>query len=200
MTSRMANTSTPADAGIQHHASQPEWENWLTLHHQKSQGVWLRIAKKSAEQASVSYAEALETALCFGWIDGQKKALDEHYWLQCFTPRRPRSIWSKTNCKKALALIEQGRMQPAGLKEIAQAKEDGRWANAYDSASTMSMPEDLALALDAEPAAAAFFATLDSANRYAVLWRVQTAKKAETRAKRIRQYVDMLARKEKIHS
>lgn len=196
----MANTSTSVDADIQHHASQPEWENWLALHHQKSQGVWLRIAKKSAEQASVSYAEALETALCFGWIDGQKKALDEHYWLQRFTPRRPRSIWSKTNCKKALALIEQGRMQPAGLKEIALAKEDGRWANAYDSASTMTMPEDLALALDAEPTAAAFFATLDSANRYAVLWRVQTAKKAETRAKRIKQYVDMLARKEKIHS
>ena len=195
----MTNTFTSTDAGFQHHASQAEWENWLTLHHQKSQGVWLRIAKKSAEQASVSYAEALETALCFGWIDGQKKTLDEHYWLQRFTPRRPRSIWSKTNCRKALALIEQGRMQPAGLKEIALAKEDGRWANAYDSASTMTMPEDLALALDAEPTAAAFFATLDSANRYAVLWRVQTAKKAETRAKRIRQYVDMLARKEKIH-
>ncbi|GGI54072.1 hypothetical protein GCM10011430_12460 [Oxalicibacterium solurbis] len=172
----------------------------MALHHQKSQGVWLRIAKKDAGQISVSYAEALETALCFGWIDGQKKALDEHYWLQRFTPRRPRSIWSKTNCKKVLALIEQGRMQPAGLKEIALAKEDGRWVNAYDSASTMTMPKDLALALDAEPAAAAFFATLDSANRYAVLWRVQTAKKAETRAKRIRQYVDMLARKEKIHS
>lgn len=196
----MANTSTSVDAEIQHHTGQPEWENWLELHHEKSQGVWLRIAKKHAGQVSVSYAEALETALCFGWIDGQKKTLDEHYWLQRFTPRRPRSIWSKTNCKKAQALIEQGRMQPAGLKEIALAKEDGRWANAYDSASTMTMPEDLALALDAEPAAAAFFATLDSANRYAVLWRVQTAKKAETRAKRIRQYVDMLARKEKIHS
>ncbi|HEX2604633.1 MAG TPA: YdeI/OmpD-associated family protein [Oxalicibacterium sp.] len=196
----MANKSTSVNDVIQHHSSQREWESWLQSHHETSQGVWLRIAKKGADQASVSYAEALETALCFGWIDGQKKALDEHYWLQRFTPRRPRSIWSKVNCLKAQALVEQGRMQPAGLKEIALAKEDGRWANAYDSARTMTMPEDLAIALDAEPAAAAFFATLDSANRYAVLWRVQTAKKAETRAKRIRQYVEMLARKEKIHS
>lgn len=193
----MAKTS--ADLAIQHHADRRDWENWLQLHHADSPGVWLQIAKKGAERASVSYAEALETALCFGWIDGQKKSLDEHSWLQRFTPRRPRSIWSKTNCAKAQALVEQGRMQAAGLKEMELAKADGRWVNAYDSASTISMPEDLQLALDAEPAAAAFFATLNSANRYAVLWRVQTAKKAETRARRIKQYVDMLARKEKIH-
>lgn len=195
----MTKTSASADVVIQHHADQHAWESWLRLHHENSPGVWLRIAKKDADLTSVSYLEALETALCFGWIDGQKKKLDEYSWLQRFSPRRPRSIWSKANCTKAQALFEQGRMQPAGLKEIALAKEDGRWENAYDSASTMTMPQDLQQALDAEPEAAAFFAALNSANRYAVLWRVQTAKKAETRAKRIKQYVEMLARKEKIH-
>ncbi|HWT71322.1 MAG TPA: YdeI/OmpD-associated family protein [Oxalicibacterium sp.] len=195
----MTKISAPPDVGIQHHAGQHEWGNWLRLHHENSPGVWLRIAKKGSGLTSVSYLEALETALCFGWIDGQKKKLDEHAWLQRFSPRRSRSIWSKANCTKAQALFEQGRMQPAGLKEMELAKEDGRWENAYDSASTMTMPHDLQQALDAEPGAAAFFATLDSANRYAVLWRVQTAKKAETRAKRIRQFVEMLARREKIH-
>jgi uncharacterized protein YdeI (YjbR/CyaY-like superfamily) len=195
----MTKTSMPPGLLIQHHADQHEWENWLRLHHEDSSGVWLRIAKKDANLASVSYLEALETALCFGWIDGQKKKLDEHAWLQRFSPRRSRSIWSKANCTKAQALFEQGRMQSAGLKEMELAKADGRWENAYDSASTMTMPQDLQHALDAEPDAAAFFATLNSANRYAVLWRVQTAKRAETRAKRIKQYVEMLARKEKIH-
>jgi len=171
----MTKTSAPPDVVIQHHADQRAWENWLCLHHENSPGVWLRIARKGADLTSVSYPEALETALCFGWIDGQKKKLDEHSWLQRFSPRRSRSIWSKANCAKAQALFEQGRMQPAGLKEMERAKEDGRWENAYDSASTMTMPQDLQHALDAEQNAAAFFATLDSANRYAVLWRVQSA-------------------------
>jgi uncharacterized protein YdeI (YjbR/CyaY-like superfamily) len=147
----------------------------------------------------VSYAEALECALCFGWIDGQKKALDEQHWLQRFTPRRSRSLWSRINCTRVLALIEQGRMQPAGLAEVERAGTDGRWQRAYDSARTAKVPPDLQAALDANPGAMAFFQTLDGANRYAVLWRVTTAKKPETRAKRIATYVQMLARGEKPH-
>ncbi|MED5618372.1 YdeI/OmpD-associated family protein [Ideonella sp. BN130291] len=174
------------------------WERWLKRHHAGSDGVWLEIAKKGAPEPTLSYAEALEVALCYGWIDGQKKG-GEPYWLQRFTPRRARSIWSKVNRAKAEALIEQGRMQPAGLKEVERAKADGRWADAYDSPSQASVSPELQAAFDANPKAAAFFATLDSTNRYAVLWRVQTAKRPETRAKRIAQLVEMLARHEKLH-
>jgi uncharacterized protein YdeI (YjbR/CyaY-like superfamily) len=179
--------------------TQREFEAWLRRHHADTDGIWLRIAKSGAEEPSVSYAQALEAALCWGWIDGQKKGLDESYWLQRFTPRRARSIWSKINCAKAEALIAQGRMQDAGLREIERAKADGRWDGAYDGARSSTVPDDLQAALAAQPRAAAFFATLDGSNRYAVLWRVQTAKKPETRAKRIAQFVDMLARGEKIH-
>jgi len=175
------------------------WERWLRRHHAASDGVWLRVAKKGAAEGSVSYAEALEVALCHGWIDGQKQAGDAGHWLQRFTPRRARSIWSKVNRAKAEALIAAGRMQPAGLKEVERAKADGRWADAYDSVSAATVPPDLQAALDAAPQARAFFETLNSANRYAVLWRVQTAKRAETRARRIAQFVQMLARGEKLH-
>lgn len=178
---------------------QPAWEAWLKKHHAGSNGVWLHIAKKDAEQPSVSYAQALESALCWGWIDGQKKGGDESHWLQRFTPRRARSIWSKKNRENALALIQQGRMQPPGLKEVERAQGDGRWDDAYDSARTATVPSDLQAELDGNQKAKAFFATLDGANRYAVLWRVQTAKKPETRARRIAQFVEMLARHEKIH-
>jgi uncharacterized protein YdeI (YjbR/CyaY-like superfamily) len=180
-------------------ATSRSWETWLRKHHRSSDGIWLLLAKKGAERASVSYAEALECALCFGWIDGQKKALDEQHWLQRFTPRRSRSLWSRINCTRVLALIEQDRMHPAGLAEVERARADGRWQSAYDSARTAKVPPDLQAALDANPGAQAFFRTLDGANRYAVLWRVTTAKKPETRAKRIATYVQMLARGEKLH-
>ena len=175
------------------------FETWLKKHHATSDGLWLKIAKRGADEASVTYPEAVEIALCWGWIDGQKKGLDDQHFLQRFTPRRARSIWSKTNVDKAEALIEAGRMQPPGHAQIEAAKADGRWARAYDGARTSTAPEDLLAALEAEPKAKAFFATLNAANRYAVLWRIQTAVKAETRARRIAQLVEMLARGETIH-
>lgn len=178
---------------------QKDWTAWLKKNHGKSAGVWLRLAKKGAGQASVSYQEALESALCYGWIDGQKKGDDENYWLQKFTPRSARSIWSKINRDKALLLAESGRMAPAGLKEIERAKADGRWEAAYDSASKSTVPADFQAALDASPRALAFFSTLDSGNRYALLFRIQTAKKPETRAKRIQDFTQMLERHEKFH-
>jgi len=175
------------------------FETWLKKHHASADGLWLKIAKRGAEEPSVSYAEAVEIALCWGWIDGQKKSLDDHHYLQRFTPRRARSIWSKVNVEKVAALIEAGRMQPAGHAQIEAAKADGRWAKAYDGARTATVPEDLQAALDAEPAAKAFFATINASNRYAVLWRIQTAVKPETRARRIAQLVAMLARGETVH-
>jgi uncharacterized protein YdeI (YjbR/CyaY-like superfamily) len=175
------------------------FEAWLKKHHATSDGLWLQIAKKGADEPSVTYPEAVEIALCWGWIDGQKKGLDDQHFLQRFTPRRARSIWSKINVDKVAALIEAGRMQPSGHAQIESAKADGRWAQAYDGAKTSAMPEDLLAALDASPEAKAFFATVNASNRYAVLWRVQTAVKPETRAKRIAQLVDMLARGEVIH-
>lgn len=175
------------------------FEIWLRKHHSTSEGVWLEIAKPGAPEATVSYAEAVEVAICYGWIDGQKKALNAMHWLQRFTPRRSRSIWSKVNRAKAEALIAAGRMHPSGQAEIDRAKADGRWDAAYDGARTAAVPADLQAALDAQPKAGAFFSTLDAANRYSVLWRVQTAKKPETRARRIEGLVAMLTRGEKIH-
>lgn len=175
------------------------WETWLARNHAKSSGVWLRIAKKDSGTKSVSYAEALDVALCYGWIDGQKGKGDEETWLQRFTPRGARSIWSRINRDKALALIAEGRMKAAGLAEVERAKRDGRWDAAYEPQHTSTVPPDLEAALNAKPAALAFFKTLDSANRYAILWRIANAKKAETRAKRIATFVAMLARGEKIH-
>ena len=179
--------------------SQKKWEEWLAKNHQTSKGLWLKIAKKGAGTDTVNYAEALEVALCYGWIDGQKGALDAEFWLQKFTPRGPRSQWSKVNREKATALIENGRMQPAGLAEVERAKADGRWEAAYDAQSKASVPEDLQRELDANPDAAAFFATLESYNRYAILYRLQEAKKPETRARRIEKFIGMLKRGEKVH-
>ncbi|HEU6455653.1 MAG TPA: YdeI/OmpD-associated family protein, partial [Roseateles sp.] len=179
--------------------SQADWEAWLAINGSLAVGVWLRLAKKTADQQTLSYAEALESALCHGWIDGQKKAESEHYWLQRFTPRTVRSIWSSINKAKAEALIAAGRMQAAGMREVERAKQDGRWERAYSSASKSTIPDDLQTALDANMKAKAFFATLDSKNRYAVLFRVQNVKKAETRARKIAQFIDMLAKGEKLH-
>ncbi|WP_035796230.1 YdeI/OmpD-associated family protein [Kitasatospora mediocidica] len=174
-------------------------EAWLTEHHGDSPGIWLKFRKKAPGVEALSYAEALEVALCHGWIDGQKAALDDRYWLQRFTPRRARSKWSRINRDKAEALIADGRMHPAGLAEVERARADGRWEAAYESSRTAEVPDDLAAALAAEPAAARFFETLDRTNRYAVLYRVQEPKKPETRARRIEKYVAMLAAGEKIH-
>jgi uncharacterized protein YdeI (YjbR/CyaY-like superfamily) len=179
--------------------TQQSWEAWLAGHGADSAGIWLKIAKKEAGIASVNYAEALEGALCYGWIDGQKAALDDQNWLQKFTPRGRKSGWSKINREKTEALIAAGRMQATGLRQVDLAKADGRWDAAYESQRTMGVPEDLQLELDRRPAAQAFFNTLDSANRYAVLYRVTTAKKSETRAARIIKLVEMLEQNKKIH-
>jgi uncharacterized protein YdeI (YjbR/CyaY-like superfamily) len=175
------------------------WETWLEANHGSSPGVWLKIAKKGSATASVTYDQALETALCYGWIDGQKKGFDDAAWLQKFTPRGPRSIWSKINREKVERLSAAGRMRPAGTAAVERAKEDGRWEAAYDGQSTATVPHDLRAALDASPRAGEFFATLNGANRYAILFRVQTAKKPETREKRIRDFIAMLERGETMH-
>ena len=175
------------------------WARWLDKNHSQSSGIWMRLAKKASGSQSVSYSEALEVALCYGWIDGQKRSEGEAAWLQWFIPRAKKSGWSKINRKKALALIEAGRMKPAGLKAIERAKADGSWDAAYDSPSTATVPADLQAALDKNPRAKTFFSTLDSQNRYAVLYRIQTVKKAETRNRKIQRFVEMLARHEKVH-
>jgi len=180
-------------------ATRSEWEAWLEGNGSISPGVWLRLAKKSAGQPTVTYAQALEGALCHGWIDGKKQSEDQHYWLQRFTPRTAKSIWSKINKKKAEALISVGRMRLAGLVAVEQAKLDGRWDAAYSSASTSTVPDDLQHALDANPKAKAFFSTLNSQNRYAILFRIQNVKKAATRAKKIAQFIEMLNDGKKPH-
>jgi uncharacterized protein YdeI (YjbR/CyaY-like superfamily) len=169
------------------------WERWLAEHHDEPDGVWIRLARKGSGIRSVTQPEAVETALRYGWIDGQARSFDERFYLQRFTPRRARSMWSKRNREIATALIAAGRMEPPGLREVERAKADGRWEAAYDAPSGATVPEDLQAALDADTRAAAFFATLDSRNRYAILHRIQTAKKPETRARRIAAFVAMLA-------
>lgn len=182
-----------------HIASQGEWAQWLEQHHDKSSGVWVRHAKKGAPEASVTYPEALEVALCFGWIDALKKSAGDHYWLQRWTPRKPGGVWSKVNRESALRYIAEGKMQPPGLAAIERARADGSWEAAYDPASSSGIPTDLQAAFDAHPGAAEFFATVSAQNRYAVLFRIQTAKKPETRARRIAQFASMLARRETIY-
>ena len=173
-------------------ATPSELEAWLGEHAEDSDGIWLKFAKKGSGIRSVVYPEALESALCHGWIDGQVKRLDDDYYLQRFTPRRARSKWSKRNRKMAERLIAEGRMSPAGLAEVERAQRDGRWEEAYDSPSTATVPADFQAALDAEPAAAEFFSGLGSTKRYPFLYRIQDAKRPETRAKRIAEYVELL--------
>jgi uncharacterized protein YdeI (YjbR/CyaY-like superfamily) len=175
------------------------WDAWLAAHHADAPGLWLKIAKKGAAGRTISYSEALDVALCHGWIDGQKGRYDDDYWLQRFTPRKPSSKWSKINTERVAALTASGRMRPAGLREVERAQADGRWEQAYESQSRVTVPEDLARALAANERAREFFATLDSANRYAILYRIGAAKKPETRAKRIDTYVAMLSEHKKIH-
>jgi uncharacterized protein YdeI (YjbR/CyaY-like superfamily) len=179
--------------------SKKKWSSWMAVQHDKSAGVWLKLAKKDSGISSVTYEEALDVALCYGWIDGQKKSFDDKYWLQKFTPRGPKSIWSKINTEKVERLIASGDMQPAGVKAIEAAKTDGRWDAAYASQKNISIPEDFQEALNNNPKAKAFFATLKSAERYAFLFRIHHAKKPETRGKRIQQFVDMLGNGQKLH-
>jgi uncharacterized protein YdeI (YjbR/CyaY-like superfamily) len=175
------------------------WESWLAAEHASSPGVWLKIAKKGTGSATVTYADALAGALCFGWIDGQKGRLDDDYWLQRFTPRKPGSRWSRLNTDNAARLIETGRMRPAGLAEIERAKADGRWAAAYEPQSAITVPDDLAAELARNESARTFFETLSGVNRYAILYRISNAQRPETRARRIAKFVAMLAEHKKIY-
>ena len=183
---------------VRHFRNVAAWEKWLVAN-AGAPGLWLKIAKKDSGIASVSYAEALDVALCHGWIDGLKRSFDAQFFLQRFTPRKAKSLWSKINVGKAEALLAAGRMRAGGLREIAAAKADGRWAAAYHGASSMEVPEELARALARNRQAKAFFETLDRTNRYAFCWRVQTAVKPETKRARVEKFVAMLARGEKIH-
>ena len=180
-------------------ASQVEFEAWLEEQPADSPGLWLKIAKKDAGVDSVSRLEAIDSALCYGWIDGQVGRFDEHWYLTRFTPRRPRSVWSQINRENVARLTAEGRMRLAGLRQVEAAKADGRWDAAYAPPSRAEVPEDLQQALDANPAAKAFFATLSGSNRYAVLYRIGDAKRPETRARRIVQFVEMLARGETVY-
>lgn len=180
-------------------ASAAEFERWLETNHDGHPGIWLKLAKKGAGQPSLSYAQALDVALCFGWIDGQKAAHADRHWLQRFTPRSSKSRWSQTNRDKAQQLITAGRMQPAGLAEIERARADGRWQAAYAGQRNATVPDDLRDAFNHDPQAAEAFNQLDAHNRYAIIWRINDAKRPETRARRIAKYLDMLRRGERIH-
>lgn len=190
---------TLADLPILLFQSLREWEDWLDAHHAQPQGVWLKLAKKGAPAPSVSYADALDAALCYGWIDAQKKSYDDTFWLQKFTPRRPRSVWSKVNTDKVMLLIESGKMTPAGQRKVDAAKQDGRWDAAYDPQSNLTIPDDFQAELDRNPQAKEFFDTLNKVNRYAIYHRIATAKKPETRQTRIDKFIAMLARGEKLY-
>lgn len=172
------------------------WEAWLAREYAQQDGVWLQFARNNSGIPSVTYDEAVEVALCYGWIDSQKKGYDDTYWLQKFTPRRPNSKWSQSNRERVEHLLATERMQPAGLREVELAKTNGQWDAAYAGQATATVPPDLQAALDANPPAAAFFATLKSSNRYAILHRLETAKNPETREKRLHQFMEMLERGE----
>jgi uncharacterized protein YdeI (YjbR/CyaY-like superfamily) len=189
--------SSSAEAPIREFRTRAAWAKWLDAHYGDEAGVWLKFAKKGTGVTTVTYAEALEVALCYGWIDATVRRLDETYYLQRFVPRRVRSKWSKINREAATRLIEAGVMKPPGLAEVERAKADGRWDAAYDSPSTATVPDDLERALARNKKARELFATLTASQRYMILHRVQDAKRPETRARRIAQFVEMLARGEK---
>ena len=190
------DTETP----IESFASSMQWKEWLAMNYAISNnGIWLRIFKKDSGEATITYDEALDEALCFGWIYGQKKACDEKSWLQKFTPRRSKSIWSKRNKTRVARLIEEKRMQPSGLKEIEAAKKDGRWDKAYDSPSKMEIPADFLSMLKKDRQAYEFFKTLNRANTYAIAWRLETAKKPATRQKRMQILLEMMKNRQKLH-
>jgi uncharacterized protein YdeI (YjbR/CyaY-like superfamily) len=189
----------PDDLPVKQFRNVAAWNKWLSAHLDEP-GAWLKIAKKGSGATTLSFEQAIEVALCHGWIDGLRRGLDEVFFLQRFTPRKPRSLWSKINVAKVERLIEAGRMLPAGLREVEAAKTDGRWQAAYDGAARMQVPDDLANALAENRKAQAFFEALDRTNRYAFCFRVHTAVKPETRRARIEKFVGMLARGEKLHA
>ncbi|HEX2181278.1 MAG TPA: YdeI/OmpD-associated family protein [Rubrobacteraceae bacterium] len=191
--------TAPADLPVIPFASRDAWAAWLDEQHATSDGLWLKIAKKGSGIETVTYAEAVEAALCYGWIDGQVRKFDEDYYLQRFTPRRARSKWSKINRQKATELIERGEMKPAGLREVERARADGRWDAAYDAPSTAQVPDDLLRELEKNDPAREFFETLDGRNRYAILYQIGDAKRPETRARRIEKFVAMLSEGKKIY-
>ena len=191
--------ATPGDVPIVPFSSQEDWRAWLDEHHADSPGVWIKMAKKASGIASVTHPEALDHALCYGWIDGQRNSFDDTWFLQRFTPRRPKSKWSQINRDKVADLTERGLMRPAGLREVERAKADGRWEAAYPSQRNLTVPDDLRAALDANGAAREAFESLDRANRYAILYRLFDAKKPETRTRRIEDFVAMLAEGRKLH-
>jgi uncharacterized protein YdeI (YjbR/CyaY-like superfamily) len=174
-------------------------ESWFEKHYADTNGIWMRIAKKDSQEESVSYAKALDLALCYGWIDGQKQKNDDHSWLQKFTPRRPGNQWSKINTQHAEHLINAGKMQPSGLQQIENARNDGRWKAAYDSGKSSAVPDDFLKELVKNKKAKAFFDSLNKANTYAIAYRLQTAKKPETRENRMRTIIEMMKQGEKIH-
>jgi len=185
---------------IKSFASSKQWMEWLAMNYAISgNGIWLRIFKKDSGETTITYDEALDEALCFGWIDGQKKTYDEKSWLQKFTPRRSKSMWSKRNKERTARLIEEKRMQPSGLKEIETAKKDGRWDKAYDSPGQMEIPADFLAILKKDKQAYEFFQTLNKANTYAIAWRLETAKKPETREKRMQVLLEMMKKRQKLH-
>ena len=188
--------ATPTELPILPFESKEKWADWLAKQHDKSAGVWMKLAKKATGIPSVTYVEAVEVALCYGWIDGQAGSFDEQYFLQKFTPRRPKSIWSKINVEKVERLIASGEMKPSGLKAVEAAKQDGRWDAAYSSPKNIVVPEDFQSALSKNKKAMTFFESLTGSKRYAFLFRIETAKKAETRMKRILQFVEMLEKGE----
>jgi uncharacterized protein YdeI (YjbR/CyaY-like superfamily) len=202
----MLNTTMPAqtkkkssEKKVLSLKSVKQWQAWLKANHANSIGIWLQIQKKDSLKKSPTYAEALDVALCYGWIDGQKNRYDENSWLQMFTPRRPRSGWSKKNTEHAERLIQTGKMKPAGLAQIEAAKQDGRWKAAYDSPSTTSIPKDFLNALKRNKKAEKFFKSLNRTNLYAIAYRLQTAKTPETRKKRMEKILEMMAKGEKFH-
>jgi uncharacterized protein YdeI (YjbR/CyaY-like superfamily) len=188
------------DTLIKSFSSSEKWKEWLAMNYAIfNNGIWLRIFKKDSGEKTITYDEALNEALCFGWIDGQKKTYDEKSWLQKFTPRRSKSIWSKRNKTRVARLIEEKRMQPSGLKEIETAKKDGRWNKAYDSPSQMEIPADFLAILEKDQQAYEFFKTLNKVNSYAIVWRLQTAKKPKTREKRMQIFLKMMKNRQKLH-
>ena len=180
-------------------ASQQVWEQWLEQNHLEANGIWIQFYKKNSGIASVTYPEALDVALCYGWIDAQLKSIDELSYKQHFTPRRAKSIWSKRNIENIARLTEAGRMKPAGFKQVEAAQADGRWQQAYDSPANMALPEDFAIELAKNERAFAFYNSLNKTNKYAIGWRIQTAKRPETKEKRMREILEMLEREEKFH-
>jgi uncharacterized protein YdeI (YjbR/CyaY-like superfamily) len=191
--------NTKKELPVKRFPSRASWETWLEKHHESSPGLWLEFAKKGSRVTSLSHAEALEGALCYGWIDGQAAPVDASRFRQRFTPRRSRSKWSQINCAAVERLHAEGRLAPAGLRQMEAAKQDGRWDTAYASPRSMTVPEDLRVQLEAHPGARRFFEQLDSQNRYAILYRLHDAKKAETRQRRLAKFIDMLEAGETLH-